>query len=109
MEDGPADSLATDPQIPFQLRQRMLNRAATFAEGAQPLPTRPLRRRSSLLSDLSDTRHSFRSSTDNLLRNTDAHDKVTSLEEGTHWLSSPVIFAVFLQLLGFCTRMELLF
>ena len=95
MEGASAEAAASDPQIPSQLRQRMLNRAATFAEGAQPSPVRPLRRRSSLLSDLSDTRHSTRSSTDNLLRNTDAYDKVTSLEEGNHWLSSPVIFAVF--------------
>ncbi|KAF2630215.1 hypothetical protein BU25DRAFT_335654 [Macroventuria anomochaeta] len=94
MEGAPAEGLVSDPQIPSQLRQRMLNRAATFAEGAQPSPTRPLRRRSSLLSDLSDTRHSARSSTDNLLRNTDAYDKVASLEEGNHWLSSPVIFAI---------------
>lgn len=100
MDDVPAEGIASDPQIPSQLRQRMLSRAATFAEGAQASPTRPLRRRSSLLSDLSDTRHSVRSSTDNLLRNTDAHDKVTALEVGNHWLSSPVIFAVFPAVAG---------
>lgn len=94
MEDAPAEGLTSEAQIPFQLRQRMLNRAATFAEGVQPPPTRPLRRRSSLLSDLSDTRHSIRSSTDNL-RGTDDYDKVTALEDGNNWLSSPVIFAIF--------------
>jgi hypothetical protein len=94
MEGAPAESTASEPQIPSQLRQRMLSRAATFAEGAQSSPTRPLRRRSSVLSDLSDTRHSTRSSTDNLLKNTDAFDKANALEEGHHWLSSPVIFAV---------------
>ncbi|KAF1933355.1 uncharacterized protein M421DRAFT_52347 [Didymella exigua CBS 183.55] len=100
MERAPAAGNAADAQIPSQLRQRMLSRAATFAEGTQPSPTRLLRRRSSVLSDLSDTRHSTRSSTDNLLRNTDAFDKVTSLEEGPHWLSSPVIFAIFPAVAG---------
>ncbi|KAF9695076.1 hypothetical protein EKO04_007165 [Ascochyta lentis] len=99
MDGAPADSAASDAQIPSQLRQRMLNRAATFAEGAQPSPARPLRRRSSLLSDLSDTRHSIRSSTDNLLRN-DAQDKLVSVEDGAQWLSSPVIFAVFPAVAG---------
>lgn len=94
MEGAPAESNASDPQIPSQLRQRMLNRAATFAEGAQPPPTRPLRRRSSVLSDLSDTRHSIRSSSDGALKNTDALDQASALEDGHHWLSSPVIFAV---------------
>ncbi|KAJ4313358.1 hypothetical protein N0V94_006990 [Neodidymelliopsis sp. IMI 364377] len=80
MDGVPTKGLNSDPQIPSQLRQRMLNRAATFAEGAQPSPARPLRRRSSLLSDLSDSRHSFRSSTDNLLRGNDS-TKLTSVEE----------------------------
>jgi hypothetical protein len=100
MDGAPVDSVASDPQIPSQLRQRMLNRAATFAEGAQPSPARPLRRRSSLLSDLSDSRPSFRSSTDNLLRNTDAQDKLVSVQDGAQWLSSPVIFAVFPAVAG---------
>ncbi|KZM21844.1 uncharacterized protein EKO05_0003152 [Ascochyta rabiei] len=100
MDGAPADSAASDAQIPSQLRQRMLNRAATFAEGPQPSPTRSLRRRSSLLSDLSDTRHSFRSSTDNLLRNNDTQDKLVSVEDGAQWLSSPVIFAVFPAVAG---------
>lgn len=100
MEGAPAEGLVAESQIPSQLRQRMLNRAATFAEGAQPSPVRPLRRRSSLLSDLSDTRHSTRSSTDNLLRNTDTHGKASPLEDGSHWLSSPVIFAIFPAVAG---------
>lgn len=94
MEGAPDESNAADAQIPSQLRQRMLNRAATLAEGAQSSPTRPLRRRSSVLSDVSDTRYSTRSSTDNLLRSADAFEKAGALEEGHHWLSSPVIFAV---------------
>lgn len=94
MEGAPAEGNASEPQIPSQLRQKMLSRAATFTEGAQSSPTRPLRRRSSVLSDLSDTRHSTRSSTDNLLKSTDAFGKATALEDGHHWLSSPVIFAV---------------
>jgi len=49
---------------PSQLRQRGINRAATFADGSLPLN----RRRSSVFSDgLSETRKSLRSSTDDLL------------------------------------------
>ncbi|KAH6622253.1 hypothetical protein C7974DRAFT_397960 [Boeremia exigua] len=95
MEGASAEGLASEPPIPFQLRQKMLNRAATFADGVQPSPARSLRRRSSLLSDLSDTRHSTRSSTDNLLRNTEAQNKSASLEDGNQLISSPVIFAIF--------------
>ena len=94
MEGASAESNASDSQIPSQLRQRMLSRAATFAEGVQSTPPRPLRRRSSVLSDLSDTRHSIRSSTDSLVKNTDGLDQATAFEDGHHWLSSPVIFAV---------------
>ncbi|KAJ8106180.1 hypothetical protein OPT61_g9710 [Boeremia exigua] len=93
MEGASAEGPVSESQIPSQLRQRMLNRAATFAEGAQSSPTRPLRRRSSLLSELSDTRHSTRSSTEN--RNTDAYVRATASEDGNNWLSSPVIFAIF--------------
>lgn len=99
MEYSPVEGTASDHQIPSQLRQRMLNRAATFAEGVQSSPSRPLRRRSSLLSDLSDTRHSVRSSTDNLLKNNDMN-KLTPMQESTHWLSSPVVFAVFPAVAG---------
>ena len=95
MDGAPPEGTAAEPQIPPQLRQRMLSRAATFAEGAQSPSARPLRRRrSSVLSDLSDSRYSTRSSTDNLLRNADAFDKGTALEGGMHWLSSPVLLAI---------------
>ncbi|KAG9198230.1 hypothetical protein G6514_010387 [Epicoccum nigrum] len=95
MDGAPANDKAPEAQIPSQLRQKMLNRAATFAEGGQPSPARPLRRRSSLLSDVSDTRYSTRSSTDNLLKSTDSYAKTTTLEDANQWLSSPVIFAIF--------------
>ncbi|KAF2676747.1 hypothetical protein K458DRAFT_245957, partial [Lentithecium fluviatile CBS 122367] len=75
------------------LRQRMLNRAATFAEGSQhPIPPLP-RRRSSVYSN---TQHSIRSSTDNLLR-TNGHndmDKLTNSDEPSFWHSAPLAFAV---------------
>lgn len=72
----------------------MLNRAATFSEGAHPVA--PLkRRRSSMLSEYSDTRHSFRSSTDNLLRpGGNDMDKLTSSEEPSFWHSAPLVFAI---------------
>lgn len=95
MDGAPTDDNAPEAQIPSQLRQRMLNRASTFAEGVQPPSNRPLRRRSSLLSDLSDTRYSTRSSTENLLRTADGYEKTTPLEDANQWLSSPVIFAIF--------------
>ncbi|KAF2659061.1 hypothetical protein K491DRAFT_591924 [Lophiostoma macrostomum CBS 122681] len=80
----------TSSQIHPPLRQRMLNRAATFSEGAHPIP--PLRRRrSSILSEYSDTRHSFRSSTDNLLR---PMDPLTSSDEPSYWHSAPLAFAI---------------
>jgi hypothetical protein len=71
----------------------MLSRAATFADGANSTSSSLSRRRSSLLSDTSDTRHSFRSSTDNLLRTSSKHELASS-DEPTHWISSPVLFAV---------------
>lgn len=75
------------------LRQRMLNRAATFAEGSQhALPTLP-RRRSSVYSN---AQHSVRSSTDGSLlagRNDDL-DKLTSTDEPSFWHSAPLLFAV---------------
>ncbi|EOA89482.1 uncharacterized protein SETTUDRAFT_75350, partial [Exserohilum turcica Et28A] len=89
-----------------QLRQKMLNRAATFAEGApsasSALPASLSRRRSSLVSDLSDTRHSFRSSTDNLLRaggrnDTDAQ---AAADEPPRWIALPVVAAVVPAMIG---------
>ena len=88
----PAPAPAPGPQINPLLRQKMLSRAATFAEGANSPSPALSRRRSSLLSDTSDTRHSCRS-TDNLLRKTGKHE-LASLDDPTHWISSPVLFAV---------------
>ncbi|KAF2181808.1 hypothetical protein K469DRAFT_588626 [Zopfia rhizophila CBS 207.26] len=95
MDDGaPPESHATGSQIHPILRQRMLNRAATFSEGAHPAPSLP-RRRSSMVSDVSDTRHSFRSSTDNLLRpGGNNMDRLVSSEETTVWHSAPLAFAI---------------
>ncbi|KAF2715198.1 hypothetical protein K504DRAFT_367277 [Pleomassaria siparia CBS 279.74] len=71
----------------------MSNRAATFPEGAH-YSTLPLaRRRSSILSEYSDTRQSFRSSTDSLLRPQDM-DKLTASNEPTVWHSAPLAFAI---------------
>jgi hypothetical protein len=85
MDGAPPESQPPGSHISPLLRQKMLSRAATF-EGANSPP-----RRSSLLSDISDTRHSFRSSTDNL-RTAGTHE--LALDEPTHWISSPVLFAV---------------
>ena len=92
-----ADNVPLDAssQIHPLLRQRMLNRAATFSEGAHP--TQPLRRRrSSILSEYSDTRHSLRSSTDNLLRPGAAADmdQLASSDEPSFWHSAPLAFAI---------------
>ncbi|KAF2005462.1 hypothetical protein P154DRAFT_338462 [Amniculicola lignicola CBS 123094] len=93
---APVDSHATGTQIHPLLRQRMLNRAATFSEGASPLAPPLPRRRSSALSEYSDTRHSFRSSTDNPLRATGGKDMdaLTSSDEPTFWHSAPLAFAI---------------
>ncbi|KAJ4302858.1 hypothetical protein N0V90_001749 [Kalmusia sp. IMI 367209] len=93
MADAPAES-SLSSQIHPLLRQRMLNRAATFSEGAQPLPSP--RRRSSILSQYSDTRHSFRSSTDDLLRPLGSHDmeKLTTTDDVSIWHSAPLAFAI---------------
>ena len=102
MDVAPAESHSSGSQIHPQLRQRMLNRAATFAEGVQPSNPALLRRRSSLLSDLSDTRHSFRSSTDNLLRTGGNHDmeKLTSSDEPSHWVLLPIVAAIVPAVVG---------
>ncbi|KAF9734015.1 hypothetical protein PMIN03_006643 [Paraphaeosphaeria minitans] len=88
MAEAPAEQIH-----PF-LRQRMLNRAATFSEGPQ-LPPAP-RRRSSILSQYSDTRHSFRSSTDDLLQSLGKNDmeKLTTTDEVSLWHSAPLAFAI---------------
>lgn len=88
MEDPSPESQPPGSQINPLLRQKMLSRAATFEGSNAPLS----RRRSSMLSDTSDTRHSFRSSTDSL--RTAGRHELASLDEPTHWISSPVLFAV---------------
>ncbi|USP75691.1 esterase lipase thioesterase [Curvularia clavata] len=94
------DSHAIHPQ----LRQRMLNRAATVAEGAQPStpPAAVSRRRSSLVSDLSDTRNSFWSSTDNLAKNSGKNDRdrLAVSDEPSQWIALPVVAAVVPAIIG---------
>jgi hypothetical protein len=89
------ESHATSAQIHPLLRQRMLNRAATFAEGAHPISPSP-GRRSSNLSEYSDTRHSFRSSTDSLFPQTHKKnmDTLATSNEPTVWHSAPLAFAI---------------
>jgi hypothetical protein len=93
MADALSENQSTVPDIHPLLRQRMLNRAATFTEGAQ-FPNPPLpRRRSSVYSS---AQHSIRSSTDNLLR-TSGHndmDKLINSDEPSFWHSAPLAFAV---------------
>ncbi|KAI4915384.1 uncharacterized protein J4E92_009338 [Alternaria infectoria] len=100
MDGAPVDS----PSIHPQLRQRMLNRAATFAEGARPStpPTAAPRRRSSLVSDLSDSRYSLRSSSDNLLRAGGKNDmgRHASPDEPSRWIALPVVAAVVPAIIG---------
>ncbi|CAO2649608.1 Nn.00g069930.m01.CDS01 [Neocucurbitaria sp. VM-36] len=102
MDGAPADSHSSGSQLHPQLRQRMLNRAATFAEGVQPSTSALPRRRSSLLSDLSDTRHSLRSSTDNLLRTGGNHEmeKLASSDEPSHWVLLPIVAAIVPAVVG---------
>lgn len=99
MADGqpPAESHATGSQRPFTAapppRHRQLGRASTFAEGTSTSPT-SMRRRSSVLSDISEARFSVRSSADNLLR-PGGHDldKLVT-EEPSPWHSAPLAFAI---------------
>jgi hypothetical protein len=102
MDRASADSHASGAQIPALMRQRMLNRASTFAEGVRPpspnTSNNPhtLRRRSSLLSNLSDAQQSFRSSTDSLLR-TSRHndmDRLAASDDSIWWHQSPVLVAI---------------
>lgn len=95
MDHAPAD--AGSP-IPSQLRQKMLSRASTFAEGVQPPSPKLNRRRSSLLSNLSESQHTLRpsSSIDSLRRASKNYDmdKLTSSDEPTWWHSSPILIAI---------------
>jgi hypothetical protein len=80
------------PQIAPLPRQRKLGRAATFAEGAQ---LDPLRRRSSILSDISESGYSFKSSNDNLPRSVkDEMNVLTASDEPSLWHSAPLAFAI---------------
>lgn len=90
MAEAAAEGQTTGSQINPLLRQRMLNRAATFSEGALP----PLRRRSSTMSDYSDTRQSFRSSSD--FHRPDANDmgKLASNNGPSIWHSAPLVFLI---------------
>jgi len=77
---------------PNGLRHRAPGRAATFAENGKPLS----RRRDSLFSEgFSDTRRSFRSSTDDLflprLQDPEDYDRHP---ESSHWHSLPVLMAL---------------
>lgn len=103
MESAPSDSHASGAQIPPQLRQKMLNRAATFAEGAQSSPSALPARRGSIFSNYSDTRQSYRSSTDNLLRPSGTNDmeRPKTSDEPSYWISLPVVFAIVPAIIGF--------
>jgi hypothetical protein len=93
MADAPAEAQSTTSEINPLLRQRMLNRAATFAEGVQH-PISPLpRRRSSVYSN---AQYSIRSSTDNLLRTGSHNDmeRLTATDEPSFWHSAPLAFAI---------------
>jgi len=99
-----AVSVESHAPVHPQLRQRTLNRAATIAEGAlaSTSPTAMPRRRSSVVSNLSDTRYSLGSSTDNLLRasgKTDM-DRHASLDEPSRWIALPVFAAVVPAIIG---------
>jgi hypothetical protein len=93
MADALAENQSTASETNPLLRQRMSNRAASFAEGVQ-YPGPPLPRRCS--SVYSHAQHSIRSSTDNLLR-TSGHndmDRLTNSDEPSFWHSAPLAFAI---------------
>ena len=96
MDGAPSNGVATGSQIPSLLRQRMLNRASTFAEGVRPSSPNLPRRRSSLLSNLSDAQSSLRSSTDSLHRTSRNNDMfaLAASDDSTWWHSSPVFIAI---------------
>lgn len=90
-----------NPQL--QLRQRMLKRAATCADGAgTSSPPRLARRRSSLLSNYSDTRFSHQSSMDDLPRTSGKYEmpKSKATDEPADWISIPVVAAIVPALVG---------
>jgi hypothetical protein len=77
---------------PSRLRHRPLARSATYGDSNMPLN----RRRSSLLSDnLSETRRSFRSSTDDLLLpRVNGSGQIEQANEPSHWHSIPLGLAL---------------
>jgi hypothetical protein len=77
---------------PSQLRQRGLNRGATFADGFVPLN----RRRNSVFSEgLSETHKSLRSSTDDLLLpRYKSGSAIASQHKPSHWHSIPLGLAL---------------
>ena len=77
---------------PSQLRQRGLNRAATFADGSMPAS----RRRSSVFSEgLSETRKSILSTTDDLLLpRYNSGSSLVDHHEPSHWQSIPLGLAL---------------
>lgn len=92
MAEAPAaDNPNGAPEIHPILRQRMLNRAATFTDGAGR--STPLHRRSSVYSD---TRPSVRSSTDSLHRSNGSSDQsqFSKSDEPSFWHSAPLAFAI---------------
>ena len=78
------------------LRQRTMNRAATFAESSTYPTLRP--RRSSTFSE---SAQSLRSSTDNLLLpRTKKPEEVIQTEEESHWHSIPLALALLPAVVG---------
>jgi hypothetical protein len=78
------------------LRQRMLSRASTVAEGARPSSPTLSRRRSSLFSNHSDAQCSVRASADHLPR-PGGHDAMATLaaaDDPSWWHSGPVLIAI---------------
>lgn len=83
---------------PHDLRRRPLARAATLADGYAQMN----RRRSSFLSEtLSETRKSFRSSTDDiLLPRARGENDFQDQDDASHWHSLPLALALFPALGG---------
>jgi hypothetical protein len=78
-------------QMPPLLRQRRFNRAATFTEGGQSDLSR---RRSSILSDISESGYSVRSASENLRAGKDDMNVLTGSDEPSLWHSAPLAFAI---------------
>ena len=82
---------STARQNDSPVRSRLLGRASTIADIANPLS----HRRSSNLSDsIESTRQSIRSSTDNLLLPTATSAELETNHEPSHWHSAPLTLAL---------------